>query len=173
MKDLNHSYEDRLFDLLDEKLTPEEAQKLMTAIAQSPTLKAKYQAAKAVHNMLSSTTLTDPSLRFTKDVMSKLNESPSLSTPPIWRGLFLLLGVFLVMGIAIVLVSQGVFNDSTTVDLKQIDLPKQIPNSTLPSFIIDGNTLMNVIIAMNMVIGFIVLDRTILKPLFSKRRTMV
>lgn len=172
MKDLNHSYEDRLFDLLEGKLAPEDAKKLMADIAQSPALMAKYEAAKAVHNMLSTTTLADPSLRFTKDVMSKLNDSPSPSTPPIWRGLFLLVGVFLVMGIAIVLVSQGVFNDSTTVDLKEIDLPKQIPDSTLPSFIIDGKTLMNVIIAMNMVIGFIVLDRTILKPYFSKRRTM-
>jgi len=173
MKDLQHPYKDQLFDLLDGKLSPEEAAHLKTQIALSPELKTYYEEAKSIHQMLSSSTLADPSSHFTKAVMGKLNDPQTLSSPSIWKGIFLLCGMLLAVGIAAVLVSKGVFNDSTTISLNDINLPKGIAEKNLPSFSIDGKMIMHVIIGMNMIIGFIVLDRTILKPLFSKRRMTV
>ncbi|RAW00165.1 hypothetical protein [Pseudochryseolinea flava] len=166
MKDLDNTYDDRIFSLLDGTLSPEQAKRLMTEIELSASLKAQYEEAKLIHSMLAGPALSDPPSNFTHVVMNKVNGSASLAQPSIWKGIFLLCGVLLTMAIAIVLVSQGVFNETTTLDLDHLNVPQGI----LPEISINGKLIMNVILALNLIIGFIVLDRTILKPLFTKRR---
>jgi hypothetical protein len=169
MKDLNHPSDDLLLDLLAGKLRNDEAARLMEQIAASPSLKTRYDEAKIIHQILTGSAWSDPSLNFTKVVMSKLDDAPAPAQPSIWKGVFLLVGMLLAIGIAAVLASQGVFDASTSVNLNDIKLPQQIPQRSLPTIVIDGHLIVNTIIIMNMIIGFIVLDKTILRPIFRRR----
>jgi hypothetical protein len=169
MKDLIQPHQDLLFDLLDGKLTTEEAARLRAQIEISPFLKSRYEEVKFVHQMLRSSTLQEPSLNFTKVVMGKLDEVPASAPPSFWKGLFLLAGMLMAIGIAAVLASKGVFDANATINLNDLKIPEQIPQRSLPTFIIDGKMIVNVIIIMNMIIGFIVLDKTILRPIFRRR----
>jgi hypothetical protein len=170
MKDLNKPYENQLFDLLDGKLRDTDAALLRARIESTPALKSQYEAAKVIHQMLQSSTMAEPSLTFTDSVMSKLNDAPAIAPPSIWRGLFLLTCMLLAIGIAALLASQGVFDaPNTIVNLNKIDLPEQLSERTLPTLVINGKMIVKMIIFMNMIIGFFVLDRTILRPIFRRR----
>jgi hypothetical protein len=86
------------------------------------------------------------------------------------NSILLLAGVLVVAIIASVLVPAGVFDSiSTTIDLNQVELPKKYLERTLPSISIDGKIMVNVIILVNLVLGWLVLDRAILKPIFQRR----
>src|SRR5688500_3230327 len=121
MKDLNKLHDDKLFDLLDGKLSSAETVKLKAQIESSAALKSRYEEAKLVHQMLASSLLREPSLNFTQAVMGKLNDSPAPVMPSFWKGLFLLTGMVITIAIAAMLASQGVFDAAdTTVNLNTI-----------------------------------------------------
>lgn len=169
MKDLNQFNDDLFFDLLDGKLSREESARMIARIESSPVLKTRYEEARAIHQLLKSSSWADPSMNFTRSVMSKLNDAPAPVVPSYWKGLLLLIGMMLTIGITMILVSQGVFDASTTVDLNNINLPKGIPDQSIPTFDLSGKTIVNIIMVMNIVVGFVLLDRAVLKPIFRKR----
>jgi hypothetical protein len=50
-----------------------------------------------------------------------------------------------------------------------VDISKKIIKDPLPAFHFSGKLLINIAIVLNLALAWIVLDRTILKPLFQRR----
>jgi hypothetical protein len=124
---------------------------------------------KLIENVLAKNKLESPSSNFTHRVMMNLHSMPVASSLSPRNGLFLLFGTVVAVTLLTILVSTGVF-DSTgaTISLEQLpdaeitkDLQKTIPLS--------GKWLMNGLILLNIVLAFILLDRTVLRPFFNRR----
>ena len=102
--------------------------------------------------------------------MSKLNLYQAPRGLSLWNTVLLLAGVLVAVGITTVLLSGGLYdNSNTSIDLNQIEIPKQIIKTPLPSFEFSGKIMVNVIIILNLAIAWIVIDRAILKPFFQRR----
>jgi hypothetical protein len=78
------------------------------------------------------------------------------------------------IGLGAVLLSAGVFDTSGSIQLADIVINNKYleVNKPLPSIPINGKVIVNVIIALNLALLFVVIDRTILKPWFAKRTKM-
>jgi hypothetical protein len=101
--------------------------------------------------------------------MSRLDQYPSRAGLSIRNAIFLLVGIFTVMGMAMILMSAGAFDGTATFDLNNIGLVQRYIKQTLPSIPFDGRLVVNIIILLNLALAFVVLDRAILKPIFQKR----
>ena len=163
--------DDMLLHYIDGTLSQSEKQKLEKDLEQSEILRKRLDQLRSTHLLLRSNRLEQPSKNFAQVVMARLNNDPIRGTSfPIRNSLLLLAGVLVVAIIASVLAPAGVFDSiSTTIDLNQVELPKKYLERTLPSISIDGKLMVNVIILINLVLGWLVLDRAILKPIFQRR----
>ncbi len=77
-----------------------------------------------------------------------------------------------VVTILAILVSTGTFDGTGVIQPiqpEQIGLKENLFNFKLPAISINGKLLINSIIVLNLAIAFIVIDRTILRPLFERR----
>jgi len=163
--------DDLLLHYIDGTLSQSEKQNLEKDLEQSEILRKRLDQLRSTHLLLRSNRLEQPSKNFAQIVMTRLNNDPIRGTSfPMRNSILLLAGVLLVAIIASVLVPAGVFDSiSTTIDLNQVELPKKYLERTLPSISIDGKLMVNVIILVNLVLGWLVLDRAILKPIFQRR----
>lgn len=129
----------------------------------------REQELKLVEKVLSRNKLESPSSNFTHRVMMNLHSMPVASSLSPRNGLFLLFGTVLAVTILTILVMTGVFDSANgTISLEQLpdneitkDLQRTIPLS--------GKWLMNGLILLNIVLAFILLDRTVLRPFFNRR----
>jgi hypothetical protein len=170
MKKVPQSVDDILLDYLDGNLNDIDKKNLEISLKKNTVWKSRLEELKAVSSLLHETKLDPPSKNFTTLVMGRLDQYPESSGYSIRNGILLLTGVLLVVGIAIVLVSSGVFDNTTTsIDLNQVDISKKLVKDPLPSFHFSGKLIVNIIIVLNLALAWIVLDRTILKPLFQRR----
>src|SRR5574338_166173 len=64
--------EDRLWEYIDGTLSSSERTRIGELIASQVEWKSKYQELLAVHELLHSTELSEPSMRFTKNVMEEI-----------------------------------------------------------------------------------------------------
>lgn len=169
MKKVTQQSDDMLLDFLDGKLTSEQHAVVSESLRHDTALRDRLDQLRMVHEALSLTAPETPSKNFTVSVMGKLDQQPAPRGLSIRNGLFLLGGIIVVLTIAVVLLSTGVFDQTTTVDLNNVDLAQRFIKQTLPTFSIDGKLLVNAIILLNIVIAFLVLDRAVLKPIFQRR----
>ena len=169
MKTVSQQSDDMLLDFLDGKLNSEQQAIMQDALQTNSDLQKRYDELKLVHEALRSSTLEMPSKNFTSMVMSNLNHAPLHRGISIKNSLMLLGGVILVMSIAVILLSAGVFDQTATVDLNDLTVTQKLIKQNLPSFSIDGKILVNTIVLLNVVIAFLVLDRAVLKPFFQRR----
>ncbi len=170
MKKIPQPLDDTLLNYLDGSLKLEEKEDLEKSLHESDTLRARFEELRMVHSALSEKNLEQPSKNFTQMVMGKLDGYVERSTFPIRNGIFLLAGILVAVGIVAVLVSSGVFDQTqTVVDLNNIMLPKQFIQQTLPTVSVNGKLVINIIIVLNLGLAWLVLDRAILKPYFTRR----
>jgi hypothetical protein len=170
MKKVTQSVDDILLDYLDGNLNDIDKKNLENSLRENIVLKNRLDELRSVSALLHETKAELPSKNFTTLVMGRLDQYPQTNGYSIRNGMFLLTGVLLVVGIAIVLVASGVFDQTTTsIDLNQVDLSKKIVKEPLPAFHFSGKLIINIIIVLNLALAWIVLDRTILKPLFQRR----
>ncbi|HEY3403414.1 MAG TPA: hypothetical protein VGK59_08515 [Ohtaekwangia sp.] len=183
MEKISPELEEKLLDYLDGSLRGAEKESLEQQFQQNPVLKARLETLRTLHQLLAGNNLEQPSKNFTQQVMLKLDQYPRTSSLSIRNGLLLLTGVFVVAILAALMVSTGMFDNTTSViDLNKIEVPKPLEapqqyvqeyiQQPLPSFEFDGKLMVNIIICLNLVLGWILLDRAILKPLFKKRMQM-
>lgn len=169
MDKVTQESDDLLIRLIDGTLSVSERERIEKDLQQNDALKKRLEHLRSSHLLSRSFKQEQPSKNFTQLVMAKLNQQPSASFP-IRNSILLLSGVFLVAIIAAVLVPAGVFDGiTTTIDLNRVELPKKYFEKALPSISVDGKLMVNLIIMVNLVLGWIVLDRAILKPLFQRR----
>ena len=171
MDKVNSESDDLLLRYIDGTLSPSEKNNLEKDLEQKEVLRKRLDHLRSTHALLRLNRLEQPSKNFTQLVMSRLNHEPLRGTSfPIRNSILLLAGVLVVAVIAAVLVPAGVFDGiSTTIDLSQVNLPKKYVERSLPSVSVDGKLMVNLIIMVNLVLGWLVLDRAILKPFFQRR----
>lgn len=152
-----HSPEERLWDYIDGISSPQEKTVIEQLLENDMEWKAKYSELLEVQQLLHSSEMEAPSLRFTKNVMeeiAKLHIAPATKTyinkKIIWGiGIFFitLIAGFLVYGFG--QIDWTVQSDSKLpVDFGKVDYSK-----------IFSNTFVNVFMMINVILGLFLLDR--------------
>lgn len=164
--------DDILLDYLDGKLGPAAVQELKKQLEIFPTLATRLEELRSVHTVLARNKMEEPSSNFTHRVMANLHRYPALVKNSPKTGLLLIFGTMVGTLILALLISGGVFDTmNVPVSLDKIPLDR-IP-ATREIFdgpiVFSGKWVMNGLIVLNLAIGFIILDRTVLRPFFSKR----
>ncbi|MFZ2905650.1 MAG: hypothetical protein WAZ98_05555 [Cyclobacteriaceae bacterium] len=165
---VSHAQDEKLFEYLDGALTGVEKEALEQLLQTSPGLRFRLEELRKIDAQLRLVKVEQPSKNFTQKVMSRLEQYPGKSLT-LRNGVLLLVGVLVAVGIGSVLVASGVFDGTASIDLNQTISSKYI-QKPLPTFNFNGKLMMNIIIMLNLALAFIVLDRTILKPWFERRR---
>ncbi len=174
MNKLSPAKEEELLRYLDGELDVAQKINLETEIKSSTILKTRLDELQSVRSFLMrKSTLETPSKNFTLKVMEGLDVQPVRSLFSPRKGLLLLIGVIIASAISLMLLTNGVFDQTTTsliVDTAPIK-NKWIQDTTF-SIPFNGKILVNGIIFLNLGLALILLDRTILRPLFQKRTSM-
>ncbi|HZY82345.1 MAG TPA: hypothetical protein VFE50_22625 [Cyclobacteriaceae bacterium] len=124
---------------------------------------------KLIEKVLGKNKLESPSSNFTHRVMVNLHSMPVASSLSPRNGILLLCGMVVAVTILTILVGTGVFDAANpTISLEKLpdveitkDLQKTIPLS--------GKWIMHGLIMLNIVLAFILFDRTVLRPFFNRR----
>jgi anti-sigma factor RsiW len=160
---------DKLFSYLDGQLTDQERQNVEKLLESNPALKAKLQEYKQMDAMLKGIRLEEPAKNFTQVLMQRLDR-PATSVLTIRNSLLLLAGIMIAVGICVLLLSAGFFDqDRTTIDLNTVAIKNKYIQNSIPVVSISGKLIVNVVILLNLVLAFLVLDRAVLKPFFQRR----
>lgn len=170
MEKITNDQEDSLLDFLDGKLEGTSLQGLKRELESSPALQQRLEELRRVHTFLESKTLQSPSPRFVERVMQNLSQTPLSYYASPKNGLMLLVGVMIASGMLAMVISAGTFDQITgLIAFDQIAPVKKYVTPSLPALHISGKLVMKVLIGINLVLAFLVLDRTILRPLFQRR----
>ncbi|HRJ29108.1 MAG TPA: hypothetical protein PLV21_09930 [Cyclobacteriaceae bacterium] len=172
MNKIPQPLDNQLLDLIDGTLSPAEKEKLEQQLATSPELKKRFDELAQVNYTLKTSAPEQPSKNFTELVMAKLNSYPVRSGLSPRNGLLLLVGVMVAIGIGSLLLANGVFDTPGSIDLNNMVMQNQYIKEPLPSIPFNGKLVVNIIIMLNIILAFLVLDKTILKPWFDKRANM-
>lgn len=171
MKQLTQRDLDELARYIDGELGIKERKELEHRLGTEQLLREKLATLLEAHELMKSATLLSPSKNFTQRVMDNLDQysAPSFSFP-IRNGLFLLVGVLIAGLLALYLAGSGAFDGPVTLSSPvNVGLSEKLFERQLPAVSFDGKILVNAIVLLNLVLGWIVLDRTILRPWFNKR----
>jgi anti-sigma factor RsiW len=173
MNKLSPAKEEELLRYLDGELDPAQKINLESEIQSSVILKTRLEELQYVQSfLLYKATLETPSKNFTLKVMEGLDAQPVRSLFSPRKGLLLLIGIIIASAISLMLLTSGVFDQTTTSLI--VDAPFKNKWIQDPSFSIpfNGKILVNGIIFLNLALALMLLDRTILRPLFQKRTSV-
>ncbi len=174
MEKISNQQNDKLLDFLDGKLSGAEVAVLKSQLEQLPALRERLEELRLIHDLLSGRSLVTsaPSPAFTDKVMHNLDKVPATSTLSPRNGLFLLIGIVVATAVGMLLLATGSLDTlSGPIHLSGLNLPKALQNLSIQSIPLNIKTVMKVVIMINLVIAFIVLDRTVLKPFFNRKST--
>ena len=162
--------DDQLLNFLDGSANEAERDTIKNLISSNVELKNRIEELQTVHNFLQrKNKIENPSKKFTEKVMASLHARPSFTFLSPRNGFLLLVGLMVASGLAVMMISAGSFDqwhaffnlDQTPLKNNWVKLPTSIP--------IDIKQAVKIIVMINIIIGFILLDRTILRPIFQKR----
>lgn len=120
---------------------------------------------------LKSVHIEQPSVNFTQQVMNNLHRASAVTLGlPSRNTMLLLTGILVTIGIAILLIAGGAFNSVTSISIDQNIIPNDRIREYIPTIPFNGKLVINIVILMNLALAFIILDRTVLKPWFERRR---
>jgi hypothetical protein len=153
---LEEGGEERLWEYIDGISSPEDRAAIEKLLATDPAWQAKHQELLDIQQLMQSSEMEEPSMRFTKNVMDeivRLQIAPAAKTymnKNIIRGIticfLLLIAGFLIYGFG--QVEWQTSKDSYMPDLSKIDTSKFF-----------NNTYMNIFMMINVVLGLFLLDR--------------
>jgi hypothetical protein len=154
--DEQHNIEERLWNYIDGTSAANEKSVIEKLLKTDAAWKAKYHELLEVHQLIQSSELEAPSMRFSKNVMeeiSKLHIAPAtksyINKKIIWGlGFFF---IALVVGFLIYGFGQMDFNSG-----EETTLSKNLDKIDFSKFF--SNTLVNVFMMINIVLGLILLD---------------
>jgi hypothetical protein len=159
--------DEKLLDYLDGKLTPVAIQELKRELNLSPALSVRLEELRSVHTVLAQNKMEEPSSNFTHRVMANLHRYPALVRNSPKTGLLLIFGTMVGTLILALLISGGVFDTiNIPISLDKIPASKEIFTGPI---VFSGKWVMNGLIVLNLIIGFIILDQTVLRPYFGRR----
>src|SRR5689334_12273056 len=162
--------DDQLLNFLDGSSDEVERENIKKLITSNVELKKRVEELQAVHAFLKvQNKIENPSKNFTEKVMSGLHARPSFTFLSPRNGFLLLIGLMVASTLAVMMASTGSFDQwHTFFNLDQIPLKNnwiKLPTSIQ----VDVKQAVKVFVMINIIIGFILLDRTILRPIFQKR----
>lgn len=169
MKDLRITDEE-LLNFLDGIGSDAEREVMKKSIRENQNALKRLKELEAIHFYLQGQKgLEQPSKNFTDKVMEGLHQRPSFTFFSPKNGLILLAGLIVASGLALTLLSTGTFDQLHTIfnfnsiPLKTdvVKIPQSIP--------FDVKLFVKVFVMINLAIAFILLDRTVLRPIFQKR----
>lgn len=154
----DEAMEDRLWEYIDGSVSMEERSAIEKLLIDNQQWKEKYRELLEIHQLVHSSALEEPSMRFTKNVMEEIAKhqiAPATRTyidkKIIWGiGLFfitLILG-FLIYGFSQVNWSTDSGNGGRILDFTNVDYSKFF-----------NNTYVNVFMGINVVLALMLLDR--------------
>ncbi len=168
-KDFNNS-EHKILDYLDGTMSPAEIEFFEQSMKNAQTLRKKVAEQRLLESTLKTMRLVDPSSSFTQNVMTRIQESPQSFNLSVRNGILLLLGVMVVSFLAVWLVQSGVFDQSTALNVNnETGLISKYIKQPLPSIPVNGKLIVNIIVLINLALGFLILDRAVLRPYFERR----
>ncbi len=151
-----HNMEERLWNFIDGTTTAGEKTVIEKLLETDEAWKAKYHELLEVNNLLQSSELDGPSLRFTKNVMeeiAKLHIAPATKTyinkKIIWGLSFFFIAFF--VGFLVYGFAQTGFNTG-----EETSITKSIQKFDISKFF--NNTWVNVFMMINVVLGLFLLD---------------
>jgi hypothetical protein len=162
--------DEHLLRYLNGELAAPEIAVLKVQLAETIELNQRLEELRVIQTYLKQTSMLEtPGESFTTKVMAGLNHT-SIERISTRRGLILLIGSIVASGILLGLISLGAFDSSATL---LIEPPVKNTFINLQEISIPFHTkvLINGIIFLNLGLLFMLLDRTILKPLFQNRAT--
>lgn len=169
-KSIPEDIERQLLDYIDGALSGAEKEKFESLMAGDPALKARISELRTVEVEARTSLVEEPSRNFTAKVMANLHRRPAIKPASLRNGLLLLGGTIVLVGLCLALLASGIFDGAyTSLDLNQIGVIRKYFPEALPSVGLDGKLLVNAIIFLNLALALVVLDRSVLKPLFQKR----
>lgn len=163
--------DDRLIlDYLDGNLSDVQLKDFKERIGNSTELQQRVDELRTIHTeMVKTQHLDHPSAAFTQKVMANLDAAWQVNTISPKNGILLLIGLLVATGLAVFMLGSGAYDGWIgNLDLPKMDVPT-LQEYTLPDITFNGKTLMKVIIIVNTALGFWLLDRTVLRPLFQNR----
>jgi len=170
MNKLSPAKEEELLRYLDGELEPSQKIKLETELQGAPDLKERLEEVRTVRSFLvRKATFETPSKTFTQKVMAGLENQPVKSLLSPRKGLLLLMGVIIASVLALMLLSNGVFDQTSSLLVDTAPIKNKWIEETTFSIPFNGKILVNGIIFLNLALALVVLDRTVLRPLFQKR----
>ena len=129
------------------------------------------QELNIIDQHLKSMRIEQPSVNFTQKVMSNLHRASAATLGlPSRNKMLMLAGILVAIGVAILLIAGGAFNNVTSITVDQNIIPNDQLREYIPSIPFNGKLIINIVILMNLAPAFMILDRAVLKPWFEKRR---
>lgn len=173
MNKLSPAKEEELLRYLDAELEASQKIKLEAELQSTPDLKDRLEEVRTIRTFLvRKATFETPSKTFTQKVMAGLDSQPVKSLLSPRKGLLLLMGVIIASGLVLMLLSNGVFDQTSSLLVDTTPIKNKWIEETTFSIPFNGKILVNGIIFLNLALALVVLDRTILRPLFQKRASM-
>jgi anti-sigma factor RsiW len=160
----------QLFRYLDGEMTSEEKKHFESLLASDVTAQKQVDEQRLLESTLKTLRLNEPSPAFTQLVMGKINSSTQGYSFSIRNGLWLLVGVMVVSLVATYLVQAGMFDATGALTApKELGVISEYIRQPLPAIPINGKLIVNSIILINLALGFVILDRAVLRPYFERR----
>jgi anti-sigma factor RsiW len=173
MDKITEAQETTLQRYLDGELEGPALQQLKQDLSGSPALQRRLDELRPVHDFLARNKIQVPSANFVDRVMHNLSRGTTTPYPSPKNGLMLLAGVMVASGMLAAMLSAGSFDQvSGILSLNNMDVLKNVQAPEIPSVNINGKLVMKILIGVNLVLAFIVLDRTVLRPFFQRRAMM-
>jgi hypothetical protein len=162
--------DDELLNFLDGMGSEPERKILEKTINENQSAQKRLKELQHIHFFLQNQKgLEQPSKNFTEKVMSGLKTDSSFTFFSPKNGLILLLGLIVASGLALALLSSGTFDQLHTMfNINSIPLKTDVVK--IPTSIpFDLKLFVKVFVMINLIIALVLLDRTILRPIFQKR----
>ncbi len=174
MERISQKLDDQLLHYLDGILAGTDKSDLEELLRKDNQLRIRLEELRKVNQMLAGKArLEHPSKVFTERVMSNLDHLPERSTMSPKNGLLLLCGIMVAIGALTLLLTLGVFdNMNSAISLEKMVVKNDLIKNPLPSIPFNAKWLINGILISTLGLAFVLLDRTVLRPLFEKRSRM-
>jgi len=174
MNKLSPAKEEELLRYLDGEMESSQKIKLEAELQSTPELKVRLEELRTIRSFLvRKSTFETPSKTFTQKVMAGLDAQPVKSLFSPRKGLLLLMGVIIASVLALMLLSNGAFdNTSTSLLVDTTPIKNRWIEDITFSIPFNGKILVNGIIFLNLALALVLLDRTVLRPLFQKRASV-
>ncbi len=162
---------EELLDYLEGHLDAAGARRLESELVATPALATQLEELRSMQAMMKSNgRLLGPSDSFTQRVMNGLDSLPGVLSPR--NGILLLSGILVAIAITLFLLRAGTFNFTENISLETLPLKKDWIKNPLPGISFNVKLVVNLILICAMGVSFLILDRTILRPLFINKHSV-